>query len=85
MRALRPASDRTGPTLLPIGRANTIFYELDNQDQPKIVASRLWGVPFWQTFPSSGKPHTLTCHAMSGVYGALIDLIAGEWPKEVAA
>lgn len=60
-----------------------IFFDVD-QDQAKVVASRLWGVPFVQTFPSNGKPHTLTCHAMAAVYGPLMNLIAKEWPEEAA-
>jgi hypothetical protein len=60
-----------------------VFFEID-QDQPKVVGSRLWGVPFHQSGPSNDGSRTITCHAISGVYGALMDLILNEWPQECA-
>jgi hypothetical protein len=60
------------------------FYLKLNGEKPEIAASRLWGVPFYQTKGGDGT-HTLTCHAMSGVYGSLLDAIANKWPEETAA
>lgn len=60
-----------------------IFFDVE-QDQAKVIASRLWGVPILQSSPSQKGVRTLTCHAMTGVYGALMDLIAKEWPEETA-
>jgi hypothetical protein len=60
-----------------------IFFDVD-QDRAKVVACRLWGIPFLQSLPSQNGDRTLTCHAMTGVYGALLDLTAREWPEESA-
>ncbi|MCG2668992.1 hypothetical protein ACFPFP_18735 [Bradyrhizobium sp. GCM10023182] len=60
-----------------------IFFDID-QDQAKVIASRLWGIPFQQSLPSQAGVRTLTCHAITGVYGTLMDLITNEWPEESA-
>jgi hypothetical protein len=60
-----------------------IFFDIDH-DQAKVVGGRLWGVPFLQSLPSQNGVRTLTCHAINGVYGALMDLIVKEWPEESA-
>jgi hypothetical protein len=63
------ASDRCGT---PPGGALWKFYLKLNGETPEITATRLWGVPFYQTKAANGS-HTLTCHGMGGVYGALLE------------
>jgi hypothetical protein len=53
-------------------------------EKPEIGATRLWGVPHYQSKKEDGR-HVLTCHGMGGVYGALLDAIAAKWPEETAA
>jgi hypothetical protein len=60
-----------------------IFFDIE-QDQPRVAGCRLWGVPFYQSPPSDDGSRTLTCHAMSGVYGALMEEIVKTWPEESA-
>jgi hypothetical protein len=54
-----------------------------NGDAPAVAATRLWGVPYYQT-KKEGGGHVLTCHGMGGVYGALLNAIIEKWPEETA-
>jgi hypothetical protein len=52
-----------------------------NGEKPEIAATRLWGVPYYQTKREDGG-HVLTCHGMAGVYGALLDAVIAKWPDD---
>jgi hypothetical protein len=54
-----------------------------NGEKPEIAGARLWGVPYYQT-KKYGGGHTLTCHGMGGVYGALLDTVIAKWPEETS-
>lgn len=54
-----------------------------NGGAPGVAATRLRGVPYYQT-KKQGDGHVLTCHGMGGVYGALLSATIEKWPEETA-
>jgi hypothetical protein len=54
-----------------------------NGGAPAVAATRLWGVPYYQTKKEDGG-HVLICHGMGGVYGVLLNAIIEMWPEETA-
>lgn len=54
-----------------------------NGGTPAVAATRLWGIPYYQTKTERGG-HVLTCHGMGAVYGRLFDAIIAKWPEESA-
>jgi hypothetical protein len=57
------------------------YFEMQAQE-PSVLESRLIGVPFYESWPSSDGNRVLTCHGPKSIYNNLIAAIKKNWPEK---
>lgn len=55
------------------------FYFAMEDNMPKVVGKRLFGVPFFQS--AAKDKRTITCHGPRSIYDSLIDKLVATWPE----